>query len=157
MTADVRWRCVAFEALHVRELDAIYAARQQVFVIEQQCLYLDVDGADARSHHLAGWDGVAADAPLLAYARIVAPGVKYAEPAIGRVLTTRAARGRGFGRELIARAVEACRALYPGSAIRISAQSHLEALYGGYGFVAQGERYLDDGIEHIEMLLAPSG
>ena len=157
MTADVHWRCVAFDALHVRELDAIYAARQQVFVIEQQCLYLDVDGADVRSHHVSAWNGPGIDAALLAYARIVAPGIKYVEPAIGRVLTTASARGRGLGRALIARAVEACRQLYPDAAIRISAQSHLEALYGSFGFVAHGERYLEDGIEHTEMLLAAGG
>jgi len=118
--AGIDWHSVAFDALSLRELEAILAARQQVFVIEQQCLYLDIDGADARSHHLCAWSTGGNEAVLLAYARIVAPGVKYPEPAIGRVLTTQAGRGRGLGRALIGRAVEVCSRLHPGAAIRIS-------------------------------------
>ena len=91
---------------------------------------------------------------LLAYARVVPPGVKYAEPSIGRVLTTDAARGTGLGRELVRRAIEHCRANYPREGIRISAQSRLEGFYAGFGFVVQGERYLEDGMPHTEMLLA---
>jgi ElaA protein len=89
----------------------------------------------------------------LAYARIVQPGIKYAEPSIGRVLTTQASRGTGLGRELVGRAIEHCRAIYPREGIRISAQSRLEGFYAGLGFVVQGEPYLEDGIPHTEMLL----
>ena len=149
--AMLRWRWCAFDALGVRELQNIYTARQQVFSIEQQCIYLDADGVDEQSHHLAAWhDGHRVP---LAYARIVAPGVKYAEPSIGRVITTASARGTGLGRELVRRAVEGCRELHPGDGIRISAQSRLEAFYAGFGFVVVGERYLEDGIPHTEMLL----
>lgn len=146
-----RWRWCDFDSLSVHELQAIYRARQHVFVIEQQCIYQDVDGADAVSFHLAAW-GRETEMPL-AYARVVSPGVKYAEPSIGRVLTTDAARGTGLGRELVRRAIRHCGEIHPGLGIRISAQSRLERFYGEFGFIVQGERYLEDGIPHTEMLL----
>ena len=150
--ADLRWRWCHFDSLGVHELQAIYRARQHVFAIEQQCIYQDVDGADAASFHLAAWS--ADPAMPLAYARVVQPAVKYAEPSIGRVLTTDAARGTGLGRELVRRAVQHCHEVYPQRGIRISAQSRLEHFYAGFGFSVQGERYLEDGIPHTEMLLA---
>lgn len=151
---EVRWRCCAFDALAVAELDAIYRARQQVFVIEQGCAYLDADGADPQCWHLAAWS--AALAEPLAYARIVAPGVKYPEVSIGRVITSSAARGTGLGRELVRRAVAEAEALFPGTGIRISAQAHLQRFYGAFGFLAVGDEYMEDGIPHIEMLRPPA-
>ena len=152
LPAQPRWRWCHFDSLGAHELQAIYRARQQVFVIEQQCIYLDADGADAVSFHLAAWGGE--PTMPLAYARIVPPGIKYAEASIGRVLTTDAARGTGLGRELVRRAIGHCREIFPDEGIRISAQSRLEHFYAGFGFVVQGERYLEDGIPHTEMLLA---
>jgi ElaA protein len=150
LSETIRWRCCRFDELGVHELDRIYRARQQVFNIEQDCVYLDVDGVDPQCVHLAAWaDGY--DEPL-AYARIVAPGVKYAEASIGRVITTMPARGTGLGRELVRRAVAQAVTLHPGQGIRISAQAHLARFYGGFGFVPVGEEYLEDGIPHIEML-----
>ena len=146
------WRWCAFDALNVFELDAIYRGRQQVFSLEQACAYLDADGFDAAAFHLAAW-GTDRGVPM-AYARVVFPGKKYAEPSIGRVITTAAARGSGVGRELVDRAITHCRQAFPGRGIRISAQSRLEAFYAGFGFVAVGEPYLEDGIPHTEMLLA---
>ncbi len=144
------WRWCRFDALGVFELDAIYRARQLVFSLEQQCIYLDADGFDASSFHLAAWGD---DRTLpLAYARVVPPGKKYAEPSIGRVITTAAARGTGLGRELVRRAVAHCGEAFPVQGIRISAQSRLERFYAGFGFVAVGAPYLEDGIPHTEML-----
>ena len=125
--------------------------RQQVFGLEQNCVYQDIDGCDEASHHLAAWS--ATQRMPLAYARLVSPGVKYAEPSIGRVVTTAVARGTGLGRELMRRAIAWSGELFPGQGVRISAQSRLEAFYGGMGFVNVGERYLEDGIPHTEMLL----
>jgi ElaA protein len=147
--STLRWRWCRFDELSVFELQAIYMARQQVFAIEQQCAYLDADGYDEASFHIAAWSG--AHKVPLAYARVVHPGQKYAEPSIGRVITTGAARGSGLGRELVRRAIEGCVHAFPGQGIRISAQSHLERFYGGFGFVAAGEPYLEDGIRHTEM------
>ena len=155
--AAPRWRWCRFDELGVVELDAIYRARQQVFAVEQACAYLDADGCDAASFHLAAWaqwSTVPSDVPL-AYARVVQPGRKYAEPSIGRVLTIAAARGTGLGRELVRRAIAHCREACPGQGIRISAQARLERFYAGFGFAAVGDSYLEDGIAHTEMLRPP--
>lgn len=146
------WRLCRFEALDVFALAAIYRARQEVFSVEQDCAYLDIDGADPHCHHLAAW-GADRTVPL-AYARIVDPGVKYVEPSIGRVLTTAAARGTGFGRELVRRAVAHCTALFPGRSIRISSQTRLCAFYAEAGFTTVGPPYLEDNISHTEMVRA---
>ena len=148
--ASVRWRWCRFDELTVHELAVIYRARQQVFAIEQTCAYLDADGCDELSFHLAAW---ARDrAVLLAYARVVAPGIKYPEPSIGRVLTVADVRRTGLGRELVRRAIAHCLLAYPGRAIRISAQSRLERFYAEFGFAVVGVPYLEDGIAHTEML-----
>jgi ElaA protein len=149
--SSLTWRWCSFGELSVAELDAIYRGRQQVFSVEQQCIYLDADGLDATSHHLAAW-GAERSVPM-AYARVVQPGRKYAEPSIGRVITTAAARGGGLGRVLVARAISHCQAAFPGCGIRISAQSRLEAFYAGFGFATVGTPYLEDDIPHTEMLL----
>jgi ElaA protein len=152
---SLTWRWCRFDELSVFELDAIYRARQQVFTIEQACAYLDADGFDAASWHLAAWSPEH-EVPL-AYARVVLPGQKYAEPSIGRVLTTAAARGTGLGRELMRRAIECCTEAFPGQGIRISAQTRLQPFYAGLGFVAAGRPYLEDGIPHTEMVRAAAG
>lgn len=153
MTTDaLRWRWCRFDALSVRELDAIYRARQQVFIVEQACAYLDADGIDPDSHHLAAWSDASTEP--LAYARLVAPGIKYAEPSMGRVITTSAGRGRGLGRELVRRLLAEAALVYPALGMRISAQAYLRDFYAGFGFVAVGDTYLEDDIPHIEMFRA---
>jgi ElaA protein len=147
---DIRWRWCRFDELSVFDLQAIYMARQQVFTIEQNCVYLDADGHDPHAFHLAAW---AQDRTMpLAYARVVHPGHKYDEPSIGRVITVSAARGTGLGRELVHRAVDLCSEAFTGRGIRISAQTRLEPFSAGFGFVAVGAPYLEDGIPHTEML-----
>lgn len=152
--AGLDWRACRFDDLTLRELQFILAARQRVFAVEQDCVYLDVDGCDERAHHLAAWSPASKEP--LAYARLLEPGVKYAEPSIGRVITVGAGRGRGLGRDLMRRAIALAQALWPGQGIRISAQSRLEAFYAELGFVVMGPRYLEDGIDHTEMLLTPA-
>jgi ElaA protein len=151
--ADLAWRWCRFDDLTVRELQNIYAARQRVFSIEQQCIYLDADGCDEFAWHLAAW--LPAQREPLAYARVLDPGVKYAEVSIGRVITLDAGRGRGLGRELVARTIACTAEVWPRGAIRISAQTRLERFYEGFGFVGVGAPYLEDGIEHTEMLRNP--
>lgn len=143
------WRCARLHELSALELQRIHVARQQVFVVEQACAFQDADAADEHSAHLCGW---AADGALWAYARLVDPGVKYAEPSIGRVLTTATARGQGLGRELVRRAIAEADARFPGQGLRISAQHRLEHFYERAGFVSVGEPYLEDDLPHIEML-----
>jgi ElaA protein len=144
------WRFTPFDALSVRELQYIYMARQAVFAVEQQCPFMDADGLDERAYHLAAWS--LSQREPFAYARLLEPGVKYAEPSIGRVITTAPARGRGFGRETMIRALAHAADLWPGFAVRIAAQSRLEGFYASLGFVVASPRYLEDGIDHTEMV-----
>lgn len=146
----LHWRGARFDALTVTELDRIFGARQTVFAVEQRGAYLDADGADETAWHLAAWR--AGERLPLAYARLVDPGVKFAEPSIGRVITLGAGRGIGLGRELVRRMVQASDAAWPGRGIRISAQAHLARFYGAFGFVAVGGEYIEDGIPHVQML-----
>ena len=141
----MRWHDRAFDELTVHELYAIIALRERVFVVEQQCAYLDADGVDLVSRHL--W-ATADDGALHAYLRIVPAGVRFPEVAIGRVITAPEARGTGLGRELMERGIAAVGA----RPIRIGAQAHLEKFYGSLGFTAVSPVYDEDGIPHIEML-----
>ena len=151
--AEIDWRVCRFGELSPVELARIYRARQQVFSIEQRCIYLDADEFDELSWHLAAWSPE--HAVPLAYARLVKPGGKYPEPSIGRVITTAPARGLGLGRELVSRMIGHSLLVHPGHAIRISAQERLSRFYGDFGFVAVGAPYLEDGIAHLEMLRPP--
>ncbi|MCB1606007.1 MAG: GNAT family N-acetyltransferase [Xanthomonadales bacterium] len=128
----------------------IIAAREAVFVVEQNCPYQDADHHDDLSWHLS----MHIDGELAAYLRIVDPGHKYPEPSIGRVLTTAPFRGRGLGQRLMAEAIDGAQTHYPGQPIRISAQVYLLDFYRSFGFQVVGEVYLEDGIEHQEMLRA---
>lgn len=150
--ARLTWRLHRFEALDVRELAAIYTARQKVFALEQECAYLDADGFDESSLHLAAWSPGRREP--VAYARLLEPGSKYADASIGRVITAIELRRRGLGREIVERAIVGTRAAWPHAAIRISAQTRLEPFYASFGFAAVGPSYLEDGIPHTEMLLA---
>lgn len=155
----MNWQCLHFDQLSLAQLYAVLAARQQVFVLEQQCLYPDMDGLDQAAHHVLGWSDAAPSAagpgsapPLCAYLRCLAPGVKFAEASLGRVLTTPAGRGTGTGRELLRRGIAQAEALYPGQRLRIGAQLYLEKFYASFGFVTVSAPYDEDGIAHIDML-----
>lgn len=141
------WAWSRFAELGVDNLYDALALRCEVFIVEQ-APYLDPDGLDRMSWHLLGRD----DGALRAYLRVVDPGYKYDEPSIGRVVCARDQRGRGLGRELMRRGLDHCGAVWPGRAIRISAQAHLQPFYAGLGFEPVGGVYDEDGIPHIEML-----
>lgn len=143
------WSLKHFDELSSTELYRILELRNRVFVVEQNCVYNDTDGKDAACHHLCGWK----DGQLLAYARIVPPGISYAEPSIGRVVSDPSVRRTGLGKEVMHRALDACLTLYGNSNIIISAQSYLIELYKNMGFSPTGKEYLEDGIPHIQMLL----
>ena len=137
------------------ELYAVLAARQQVFAVEQHCAFLDADGHDAYAWHLLGWLGDRGSPSLAAYLRVLDPGRKFAEPSIGRVLTLPPHRGVGLGRVLMAEGISRTKDAWPRHPIRIAAQAQLEAFYAGLGFRTASEAYDEDGIEHVDMLLAP--
>lgn len=145
----MNWTYSRFAALSVDELYDALALRAEVFVVEQACIFQDADGADRVSGHLLGRDAAGV---LRAYLRVVDPGVKFAEPSIGRVITSPAARGTGLGHRLIDEGVACCEAAWPGQAIRIGAQARLEVFYAGHGFVREGADYIEDGIPHCEMV-----
>lgn len=144
----IGWRWARFGELGVDNLYDALQLRCRVFVLEQGP-YLDPDGLDRQSWHLLGRD---AQGALIAYLRLVDPGARYDEPSIGRVITAPQSRGRGLGRALMAEGVAGCERHWPGRAIRISAQAHLERFYGALGFVRVGDDYLEDNIPHLEML-----
>jgi ElaA protein len=150
----LRWRFAPFDELTPREVHDLYQARVGVFVLEQSCPFQDVDGADPASWHLIGRAADSAEGGLLAYCRLVPAGVKFAEPSIGRVLTTSEGRRMGLGRELMHEALRRAGELWPGADIRIGAQAYLDRFYGEFGFVKASEPYDEDGIIHIEMLRA---
>lgn len=148
----IEWQWLDFNSIPNADLYEMLRQRQEVFVIEQQCFYSDMDGHDQAAHHLLGWQLIDGKRTLAAYLRCIAPGIKFAEMSLGRVLTSQAARGSGAGRQLIAEGIRCAEALHPGHRIRIGAQAHLEKFYGEFGFRAVGQPYDEDGIPHLEML-----
>jgi ElaA protein len=139
-----------FSQLTTEELYAILRLRSEVFVVEQNCVFLDMDNKDQHCDHVMGWNGQL----LAAYSRIVPAGISYGESSIGRIVTSPIARGGGIGRELLVRSIDHLYTLHGKRAIRIGAQYYLKKFYESFGFVQKGEIYLEDGIEHIEMLLS---
>lgn len=153
----IHWRCLPFEALTTGELYAVLQLRTEVFVLEQNCVFQDMDGADHQAIHLLGTLHATGqgDAPLVAYARLFPAGIKFPEASIGRVVTRGSARGNGLGHALIREAVEQVCALWGPQPIRIGAQARLKAYYAQHGFVDVGKPYVEDGIDHIEMVWQP--
>jgi ElaA protein len=140
-----------FKQLTVHQLYDIMALRQEVFIVEQNCPYLDADGKDQDSWHLMIHDDAG---KLIAYTRLLPRGLAYPEYAsIGRVVSSPAARGTGIGKHLMQLSIEQCRILFPNDPIKIGAQSYLLRFYEGFGFYSTGENYLEDGIPHTKMIL----
>ena len=146
---DPIWICKIFDALTVSELYNVLKLRSEVFVVEQNCVYQDADGKDAASHHLCGW----LHNQLVAYCRILPPGLSYPEASIGRVLTHIAHRKDGYGKQLMMQAINKTYMLYPEASIKIGAQQYLLAFYNNLGFQTLGEHYLEDDIPHVTMIL----
>lgn len=152
LRSDIEWQWSSFEDLSKEDWYAIVARRQEVFIIEQNCVYPDIDGVDLQSYHLLGWQQIEGKRELVVYLRCVFPGVKYAEVSLGRVLSAPCVRGSGAGRELLAQGIARAEQIFPGQDIRISAQLYLERFYRGFGFERTSEPYDEDGIPHVEML-----
>lgn len=142
------WRFLSFQQLSTPELYAALQLRSEIFVVEQNCVFQDMDGSDDQAMHLLGEQ----DGQLVAYARCFDAGVKFAEASIGRVVTHSRARGTGMGHALMAQAIAHLDQQWGAQPIRIGAQAHLATFYRQHGFVKVGEGYLEDGIPHIEML-----
>ena len=139
-----------FQVLTSEELYKILALRAEVFVVEQNCPYQDVDGKDLQSIHVLGY----IKNELVAYARVLEQGISYREYAsIGRIVTSPSIRGNNHGHDLVDFSIKVCQKKFPGQPIKISAQAHLEKFYNAHSFKATGEAYLEDNIPHIGMLL----
>ena len=147
----ISWICKKFEDLSPYELYAAIQLRNEIFVVEQNCVFQDADNKDQYCWHLMGYN---ADKQLLAYTRLVPAGVSYKEPSIGRVVTAQTERGKGTGRLLMEESIKQCRILFGEQMIRIGAQLYLKKFYNSLGFKETGEIYLEDDIQHVEMLLS---
>lgn len=149
--ASTSWAYKSFTELTNLELYAILQLRNDVFVLEQACLYQDADGKDKECYHLSAIDE---EKNLIAYCRILPPGLSYTEASIGRVLTAGNQRKLGMGKELMERAIVSTLLQFKCNTIRISAQEYLVTFYQNLGFKAIGNSYLEDNIPHIEMLFS---
>jgi ElaA protein len=171
---EITWTLRPWTSLTAGELHALLQLRSRVFVVEQQCVFLEIDGRDPDAFHLLGTvreplpeppgahAGVgddpspealaSGDRHLAAYARLFAPGMRYADAScVGRVVTHPSARGSGAGRAVMREAIATCESRWPGVPIGLEAQQHLERFYESLGFRTTGAMYLEDGIPHVPM------
>ena len=144
------WEIKHYRDLTLNEFHDIIELRIRVFVVEQNCPYLELDGKDKKSYHLLCRDE---KGDIVATARILPPGLSYLECAIGRVVTENKIRGNGTGHKLMSFVVNFALQEFGNASIIISAQKHLENYYGQHKFVSTGNEYLEDGIPHVEMKL----
>jgi len=149
----VQFTCRFFTALSLQELYLIWKLRNQVFIVEQHCPYLDADDKDLAAYHLMGF--TASGTELVAYTRLLAPGISYSEMSIGRVVVHPAYRKLGIGKKLMQKSIATIQAIYGRGPIRIGAQLYLRSFYESLGFEVCSDIYLEDDIPHVQMLWHP--
>ena len=149
MYLEVTYFWKEFNELSLDDLYAILNLRQKVFVLEQDCPYIDADYSDQDAFHLLGYK----DNDLIAYLRAFKPGIKYEGSSLGRIVTEINSRGLGVGKKIIKEGVKFLKKEYPDNEIIISAQHRLEDFYIDLGFTSRGEVYLEDDIDHIQMYI----
>ncbi len=147
----MKWILKPFVDLTSRELYAILQLRSEVFIVEQNCPYQDCDNKDLNAFHLMGIQ----EGRLLAYSRLLAPGISYSESSIGRVVTSPSVRKTGIGKKLMTESIVQIRNIFKTDSIRIGAQLYLKKFYESFGFTQDGDTYLEDNIPHIHMLRKP--
>jgi len=145
---QIKWKLKFFNELSTEELYKILQLRSEVFIVEQNSPYQDLDGKDFKCYHFMGYS----DKGLVAYTRLLPKGVSYAEASIGRVVTSRSVRGEGAGKELMNLSIIEIERLFGKGPIRIGAQLYLKKFYESFGFMHEGESYNEDNIPHIIML-----
>ena len=145
---NINWEFKNFSELTLESLYDIMRLRQEVFVLEQNCPYLDADRKDIHSYHLLGY----LDSELVTYLRLVKPGISFDELSFGRILTSKKIRGNGVGKILMEEGIKQSKIIFGNIPIRISAQKYLKKFYNAFGFKETGKEYLEDGIPHIEMI-----
>jgi ElaA protein len=144
----INWQSKKFDELRPYELYAILRLRNEVFVVEQNCVFQDADDKDQQSFHFMGWQ----EKDLVAYTRIVPPGLIYPEASIGRVVTSPSKRGNGLGKELMEQSLKQVIILFGPVTVKIGAQIYLKSFYTSFGFRQSSDIYMEDGIEHIAMI-----
>ena len=150
MENDTIWQCKHFSELTAYEIYDILALRSEVFVVEQNCIFPDIDGIDKLTYHLFGYQ----QKKLVACCRLIGKDIVYQNmTSIGRVVNAASVRGTGVGKIMMKRAIEKCRGLFGKLPIRIGAQFYLKNWYSNFGFVSCEDNYMEDGIEHIHMEL----
>ncbi|WP_029034270.1 GNAT family N-acetyltransferase [Salinimicrobium terrae] len=137
-----------FEELNLKELYKVLQLRAEVFVVEQDCVYQDIDGKDEKALHILGFE----DDELVAYTRIFPPGIYFSEAAIGRVVVKEGHRKKNYGHEILKASIRAVEEKFHTQKIKLSAQTYLTTFYESHGFEQIGEGYLEDGIPHIAMV-----
>ncbi|KAB7672244.1 GNAT family N-acetyltransferase [Bacillus sp. B1-b2] len=145
----MEWSIKKFNELSTEELYRILQERTAVFVVEQNCPYLEVDGKDLESYHLMG----SIEGELVAYLRILPPGVSYPEASLGRILVKSSYRKNGYAEELVSRGIDFIHTELQENVIKIQAQDYLRKFYGSFGFISITDVYLEDNIPHIDMIL----
>ena len=138
----------SFEELSTKELYQILQLRSEVFVVEQDCVYQDVDGKDEKALHVMGIK----NGKVVAYTRMFRPGDYFKNPSIGRVVVVKEERKYGYGKVIMQASIDEMGKRFPNTIIELSAQTYLLKFYNGLGFVVQGEEYLEDGIPHVRMV-----
>lgn len=159
MKKEINWHLLAFNDLSASRLYALLQLRTEVFVMEQNCPFQDMDGTDDQAMHLLGYavsGNTGGQDELVACARLFPAGIKYAEASFGRVITRQSHRGLGLGHVLVDEAIRSVLALWGAQTIRIAAQARLEAFYQKHGFVSDGVVYVEDGIDHLDMVRRPT-
>ena len=149
---NIDWQLLTFDELTATELYRILRLRQRVFVVEQNCAYLDCDNQDQDAHHLLAKINNRTSTELIAYLRICPPKISTETPHIGRVICTENVRQNGIGKELVLQGISRCNRLYPDKRIKISAQQYLLKFYTSLGFRISSPPYDEDGIPHVGMI-----
>jgi len=145
----INWSFKKFDNLTPDELYSVLQLRNEVFVVEQNCVFQDADNKDQGSYHLMGWNNQV----LVAYSRIVPAGIAYDSfPSIGRVVTSPKLRRTGIGKMLMQQSIEHLQKLLGKNSIKLGAQLYLKNFYESFGFVQSSDVYMEDGIPHIEMV-----
>lgn len=138
----------AFDELELKELYELLQLRSEVFVVEQDCVYQDIDGKDQAALHVLGYE----ENELVSYTRIFPPGVYFEKAAIGRVVVKNSSRKNNYGHKILTASIEAIGNRFGTGSIKLSAQTYLINFYQSHGFRQVGEGYLEDGIPHIAMV-----
>ena len=149
----INWEVKHYKDLSLDELHDLLALRIEIFVVEQDCPYQEIDGKDKVAFHLIGRDEYG---EIVATSRLLGPGISYDEVSIGRVVVSKKVRGKGVAHEMMDKSKEFVFTEFGKVPIRISAQEYLEKYYSSHGFEFTGKKYLEDGIPHMEMLFTPS-